>query len=365
MSNDFGFPEINTNRTITMVTSGDDRRDWRGSLSRLLGIQSNRKFGNPGASIFDNSETWDVDDRVHLLITENKGLKSESSPDKPLKSLANIDSGKGMIGKIGKIAIGAISALSAFGDTESDTTSGSFYPWISNISAWSGGQSIKLNLKFEFSMGQYGLWNAKEEVVKPILNLLAPTLPQYLDPAMIYGSYPNSWGLLAGFIKGVREEFSKSKSSSSVTTADTTKSAGKNPPQNYVDAYEGMEDMDNTSTSQGESSGFSLQSMAKYLEELALKEYKEYTYDITFGNMFTYYKMLPISGAAELSNEVDQYGFPISGNVNLTYEGLMPVSLSTYTSEELAVQFGQGGKYPTRSGFLGTNFNGSQNGYNT
>lgn len=333
------FPEINPNRVITMSCSGTGGEDsWKYNLSRLLGLRDyeGRVLGNPSAYMFDNASTWDVNPKIKLLMTKNKALSSQSNPDEPLKGLASVGSGGGIIGKIGKFAIGTATALSTLQDIKEGATGGSFYPWIAGIKAWNGGNSINLQYDFEFAMGQYGLWNAEEEVVKPILNLLAPTLPQYLDAIMIYGSYPNSWNLLATFIKHVWDKFLGS-SESSVNTGDGHIS---NASQNHgpVDAY-ANEFSSTTTTTEGSKSSFSLESIATSLEELVLGEYKSYTYDIKFGNLFTFYKMLPTAASVELSNDVDQYGFPISGTINMTFTGLMPLALSTLTPEELAMKF--------------------------
>ena len=320
------FPQINKNRVITMrPTNGDDHDiGWRGNLYRLL----NRRelTGNNSArvrhSMFDRRDIWNVSNKVELLMNENKALKSTSTPEQPLKQLANkAQSKNGMISKIsGLVTVGA-SIINAVANSGEGQTSGVFDPWIANINAWSGGRVISMNYTFDFAMGQYGLWNAREEVVKPILNLLAPTLPQYMDPAFIYGSYPNGWGLLVNFLKDI---FSDND------FFETTKN-------------ENGELVTNRKSNGSILEGSWLQQLAEKLEAKVLQEYKYYTYDITFGNLFTFNKMLPTASTVKLSNEVDQYGYPIAGSIEMTFDGIMPPALNTYTEEELAVVFGDGG----------------------
>ena len=330
------FPKINKDRILTIEysdngSSSATNKSWKNNLSRIIESCYNTHhdktkdlyimFPHLDDGIEAIKKEWDVNENIQLLLTDNKGLNSASSPENPLKSLSNVGNKKSMIGKVFSIATGVASAYSALNSTGTESTSGSFYPWVAGITAWNGGQKIKLNYKFDFAMGQYGLWNAKEEVVKPIMNLMAPTIPQYMNPTMIYGSYPNSWKLIADFLKSVVDAISGG--------------------ENFLDEN-GQKTTYNTNAINFGEGG--LQDLAILMEDIILTNYSKFTYNITCGNMFTYFDMLPISSKVEWSNEVDQNGYPIAGTITLDFEGLMPITLSSFTPYEMAVGF----KQPTK-----------------
>lgn len=318
------FPVMNPNREV-IITCSSDKHDWRNNLKILMDGQKTRKNGEI-SSMFSPFDAWNVNSAVKLVMTENKPIRIDNGKEEPLKKLTSAMTDKStLVGKIGTLLTGVASGVSALRASLSDTsnTSGSFNPWFTNIHTWKSGQSINVTTTFEFAMGQYGLWNAKEEVVKPIINLLAPCLPQYMNSMMQYGAFPNTMLLIVDMIKSLFSsegedsvgEFEFEKNGTPATTDDDSKSEG--------------------SLSQSE-----IDNLAEKIESFVLRKYKQYTYDIKYGNTFTFYKMLPVSANPNFSNEFDQYGYPISGSIEVKFLGLMPITLTSSTENERAVRYG-------------------------
>ena len=323
------FPKINDKRIITISRSGSvNSESWKKNLSRLLSGQKKRS-NKSISTMFNTLEEWDVKDEVHLLMTENKPIKISNESDTPLRPLSKGFSNSSIIGKIGNIVTMGLTAWDAWKSAGTDSnTSGKFDPWIANLTTWKSGKPISIGLTFDFAMGQYGLWNAKEEVVKPIMNLLAPVLPQYMNSWMQYGAYPNTLQFIAGLIRNIfgdeikRDEEEKKaaegKGELQTETQNTNDVTIKEEPISTED----------------------MSSLASKLEDYILGEYTNFTYDIRFGNTFTFYKMLPTSASTKFSNEVDQDGYPISGNIEITFNGIMPNTLTSATDTERAARFG-------------------------
>ena len=321
------FPKMNPNREVFLTRSSDRSTTWRSNLSSLLEGQKSRKSGEI-SSMFSPYDKWDVNSAVKLVMTDNKPIKIENKPDEPLQKLVSgMTDTSTLVGKIGTALAGIASGVSALRSSlnENNNTSGAFNPWFSNIHTWKSGQPINVTSTFEFAMGQYGLWNAQEEVVKPILNLLAPCLPQYMNSFMQYGAFPNTLLLITSLIKdvfgemGVEFDFEKNKKD---TQTPVTEGNSEQTPE-----------------TEGSLSTNEINNLAEKIESFVLREYKNFTFDIRYGNTFTFYKMLPVSASPKFSNEFDQYGYPISGNIEVKFLGLMPLTLTSSTEEERAARF--------------------------
>ena len=334
-SNEDLFPKINDDRVITITCSNTtvSDRDWRHSLSRLISNQEGRKTSEISVMFDATDNIWNVDDRIKLLMTDNKAIKIQNTADTPLSALGSGNTkSNSVISKIGKAFMGIAEGISAL-SSDDETTSGSFNPWIANVKAWGGGSKMNLQCSFDFTMGQYGLWSAKEEVVKPILNLMAPILPQYMNSFMQYGAFPNTLQLLTSLIKDALSAWRNSKVTKN---GNPNNNSGTGSSTNTNSTEETPIDSEPVQVSTND-----IQNLAQTLENFLLDEYKKYTYDIKFGNTFTFYKMLPISASPKFSNEVDDEGYPISGSIEISYEGLMPVTLASATEEERAARFGK------------------------
>ena len=185
----------NSNRIIDISWRGGtgNDKDWRYALSRL----------NPTSnSILNTSLLNDcnVDGRVYLLMTSPpKTMKTVNRIKEPVQELLK-GGGKGSdtMGKITTFANMAYDTLNALSTNGDGKTSSTWQPWMTGVKAWDGSKGgFSFDYEFSFAMGQYGLWNAKEEVVKPILNLIAPALPRSMSNFSMNGPFPTAMQLLS------------------------------------------------------------------------------------------------------------------------------------------------------------------------
>lgn len=307
------------------ISSSDTKdRDWRYNLARITDI-SHIKEAKSRMISAALSDSLVVKNDVYLLLNESKGINVKNNTTEPIKSAIEALSKFKKIAVAGQIVSGAAMAVSAINTSLSEddgSTSGTFYPWSQSIKAWSGTPPLSLSYKFEFHMGQYGLWNALEEVVKPILCLVAPVLPQQIGTFMQYGPFPNAWGMLSNtivdLIKNIKDSWSSGNNNdnSSQTEGNT----------------------ENVET-QRENENFS--SVGAFLEYTLLRSYMKYTYDITFGNYMSVYKMLMTECKTTFSNEMDDKGYPVAGTAECTFEGILPPAFSSSTTHNLAMRFGE------------------------
>lgn len=185
----------------------------------------------------------------------------------------------GFIEKVGQSAVGgALKAIEAVQTItrEGSMAAASYNPWFKYIKAWEKTDPISLPLKFEFKMGQYDLWDAKEEVAKPIFALLMPVLPRLINSTAMNGPMRSATQLLASMIGAAFDD----------------------PGTIY--------------------------NIGATLSGIALGELNDYTYRINIGNQFELQYASCIEASVNLSTQVDQSGFPISGSIALTFEGTIP-----------------------------------------
>lgn len=336
----------NTNRIINInARSGDEGlRDWRYALERL-----SSKNGET-YSILDNNLLRDtvVDSRVCLLMSSPpKTMKTSNKFTTPVENL--LKSGKsnssGIVGKIANVLTMGYNASNAL-FTEEGSTSATWQPWMTGVKAWDGSRGgFSFDYEFSFAMGQYGLWNAKEEVVKPILNLIAPALPRSLNNFSMNGPFPTAIQLLSLMVReGVSQLAENLGGGNQADTVANQEERGSL----WNDLYSATSNGDaslffNTLEGGARSVNDVLTKLSNTLNNIIQKAYENYTYDITFGNFITFNNMIITNGETSFSNEVDQYGYPIAGTVKLSFEGLVPLAMTYANTDLVAIKYGYGG----------------------
>ena len=85
-----------------------------------------------------------------------------------------------------------------------------------------------------------------------------------------------------------------------------------------------------------------LEDLSNALNTVIQDSYRDYTYDVKFGNFVTFNNMIITNGETSFSNEVDQYGYPIAGTVKLTFEGLVPLAMNYSSTDLVAIKYGGG-----------------------
>lgn len=320
----------NSNRIIDISWRGGtgNDKDWRYALSRL----------NPTSnSILDTSllNDYNVDKRVYLLMTSPpKTMKTSNSIKQPVQELLKGNSNT-TVGKIASAATTVFNAVNASVIDEGETAS-TWQPWMVGVKSWDGAKGgFSFEYEFSFAMGQYGLWNAKEEVVKPILNLIAPALPRSMSNFSMDGPFPTAIQLLSLLVQNsLSDTYSKEGNSNFLGYFENTVDRLKtNIKEDGI--FKGV-----ATTAVTEINDV-LEDLSNILNDVIQESYKGYTYDVKFGNFVTFNNMIITNGETSFSNEVDQFGYPIAGSVKLTFEGLVPLALNYSDSRLVAIKYGE------------------------
>ena len=224
-------------------------------------------------------------------------------------------------------AIGTIyNTSSALGNVVSGSggTADTFQPWFTNVPAWPASTlgGIEFSYTFKFQLGQYGLWNAKKEVVIPILNLVAPVLPREISAMTVTAPFPTTIQLLADIIGSSLE------SVLSGDVWDALRTLGS-------DTGEAAEEQ-----GLGSAANTLFQGIGDILQSIIHESYNKFTYDVSFGNAMTFKKCLVKKVDASFSKETDEDGYPISGEVDITFHTMIPLAMSFTSPEQQAIRFG-------------------------
>lgn len=334
----------NTDRIITITYRGKTSydTDWRHSLQRITNTQNGYEH-----SILDNVlKDSVVDNRIQLLMTSPpKTMKTSNNIKQPVQELLK-GGGKGSdtMGKITTVATAAYNTLNALSTNGTGETSSTWQPWMTGVKAWDGSKGgFSFDYEFSFAMGQYGLWNAKEEVVKPILNLIAPALPRSMDNFSMNGPFPTAIQLLSQMVKGALENIGETVMNS--TFNNDSSDFGTEIMGWFKGLNESSGALDKISTALEDIGGGIddvLKGLSDTLNKVIQDSYKNYTYDVKFGNFVTFNNMIITNGETSFSNEVDQYGYPIAGTVKLTFEGLVPLAMNYSSTDLVAIKYGGG-----------------------
>ena len=300
----------NENRVIEITpTAGSNFGTWRNNLQRIL-KNSNDSF----ITQYGISDQFVVDDSVKLLMEKDpKVFKTSNDFGTPVASFLEGGGKKTAASKTIQTVFNAGAAILEGFTGEPGEVSKTWQPWGKDVLAWKGSRGgIEFDYEFSFKMGQYGIWNAREEVVKPILNLAAPAIPRNLTSMTMTGPFPNVWQLLVNMASGAIS------GASSILKGTVTKVTDK-----LTGVETETEDVDDNQSVFSKISGF--------INNLLLDSYKDFTYTVKFGNIMTFDRMLIKDADVEFSNQVDQDGYPISGKVKLTFAGMVPLALTADT----------------------------------
>lgn len=278
-------------KKVTLVNAVS-RADWRHQLYYLL--------LNAGGDLIAGNSTNLIDlivpPAVELLMEESVPQFSFSYAKKtPIKDTIDALLPKGSKGNIAvDIATTAADLTSTFingMDKDENDVPSVFNPWTKSIPAWNQElHNVKFSYKFNFKMGQYGLWNAKNEVFLPIINLIAPVLPRKIGTFFTEGPIPGQTALLSNSILGALR-------------AGFDKEGGDALATNLLSAV------------------------------------RKYTYNINFGNTVRVENCLIDGAKTMFSSDTDEEGYPIAGSVELQFTTISPYGLSSPT-EARAIKFG-------------------------
>jgi len=238
---------------------------WR-DFGKLLNMTANNLVKAPSVSdlIVSPNIRLALDSDTYQYSFRNNAIKPlESFFDKMNQGLAG----------------GVLKTIQTIEALDTKTTSPVFNPWFKYVKAWTNTEPVQLPLKFDFKIGQFGLWNAYQEVVKPIAALIIPATAKRITSFEMVGPFQGAPDLLAKIlVQSARELFTNEEANS----------------------------------------------IAKSISAGVKSAIAANTYTVSIGNQFVLQAAYCTEVSVTLSTATDTDGFPISGSASLTLEGTIP-----------------------------------------
>ena len=310
--------------------------------------------GEGGSSLGVESlgEVFDVDPEVHLIAKQDWRLNTIGNDyDKVMESndlvkqLTSGTPGKVLSGF--KDVLDGVAMASAATGSNKSLYNYSTQTWWKNLEGWTGSDPVSVQFTFDFAIGQYGLWNAKKEVVIPMLNLIAMFCPSLIADGSMIGPTATPTGMLYSVIAGTLmpvvdqiEGIITSKDTEAVTNfVDSAKSwiggtfkSGASKGDNEI-----------TSVVNGIASvlgGITSEAVEAVSSKL-LAVLKDSTYNIQIGNFMSISNCICTGiNSIVFSNKVDENGYPISGSLSLSLKGVIPPTFSGTRQDLVTLRFG-------------------------
>ena len=310
--------------------------------------------GEGGSSLGVESlgEVFDVDPEVHLIAKQDWRLNTIGNEyDKVMESndlvkqLTSGTPGKVLSGF--KDVLDGVAMASAATGSNKSLYNYSTQTWWKNLEGWTGSDPISIQLTFDFAIGQYGLWNAKKEVVIPMLNLIAMFCPTLIADGSMIGPTATPTGMLysaiADKIVPIAEELEgiiTSKDTEAVTNfADsvkswiggTFKSGASEGGNKFTEVANGIASLLGGITSEA----------VEAISSKLLAVLKDSTYNIQIGNFMSISNCICTGiNSIVFSNKVDENGYPISGSLSLSLKGVIPPTFSGTRQDLVTLRFG-------------------------
>ena len=311
--------------------------------------------GKGGSSLGVESlgEAFNVDPEVQLIASQDWRLNAIGNEYKGVTESDNLVTKFLSMNKVGKALSGFEDILNGVAMASAATGSNkslynySTQTWWKNLEGWTGSDPVSVQFTFDFALGQYGLWNAKKEVVIPMLNLIAMFCPSLIADGSMIGPTATPTGMLYSVIAGTLmpvvdqlEGIISSKDTKALT--DLAKSAMSWTTDTYNSgASEG--DNEITSVVNGIASvlgGLTSEAVGQISDKL-LTVLKDSTYNIQIGNFMSISNCICTGiNSIVFSNKVDENGYPISGSLNLVLKGVIPPTFSGTRQDLVTLRFG-------------------------
>ena len=310
--------------------------------------------GEGGSSLGVESlgEVFDVDPEVHLIAKQDWRLNTIGNEyDKVMESndlvkqLTSGTPGKVLSGF--KDVLDGVAMASAATGSNKSLYNYSTQAWWKNLEGWTGSDPISIQLTFDFAIGQYGLWNAKKEVVIPMLNLIAMFCPTLIADGSMIGPTATPTGMLysaiADTIAPIAEELEgivTSKDTEAVTNFEdsvkswiggTFKSGASEGSNKFTEVANGIASLLGGITSEA----------VGLISNKLLAVLKDSTYNIQIGNFMSISNCICTGiNSIVFSNKVDENGYPISGSLSLSLKGVIPPTFSGTRQDLITLRFG-------------------------
>lgn len=311
--------------------------------------------GRGGSSLGVESlgEAFNVDPEVQLIASQDWRLNGIENEYKGVMESDNLVTKFLSMNKVGKVLSGFEDILNGVAMASAATGSNkslynySTQTWWENLKGWTGSDPVSVQFTFDFALGQYGLWNAKKEVVIPMLNLIAMFCPSLIADGSMIGPTATPTGMLYSVIAGTLmpvvdqlEGIISSKDTKAITnlaksamswTTDTYDSGADEGDNEFTSAVNGIASVLGGLTSEA----------VGLISNKLLTVLKDSTYNIQIGNFMSISNCICTGiNSIVFSNKVDENGYPISGSLNLVLRGVIPPTFSGTRQDLVTLRFG-------------------------
>lgn len=317
--------------------------DYLSFLTGKAGLLGTKSIGN----------TFDVDPEVQLVANGDWRISAIRNDydkvidsNKTLSKFLSEGSSGGIVSGVKDILNGVAMVSAATGSNKS-LYNYSTQTWWKNLQGWTGTDPISIQLTFDFAMGQYGLWNAKKEVVLPMLNLIAMFCPSLIADGSMIGPTATPTGMLYSVISDAVtpvaeqiEDLIVNKDTSTVTNLaesamswvkDTFNSGAETGDNKITSALNGVASLLGGLTA----------AAASTVSEKLLAVLRNSTYDVQIGNFMSISNCICTGiNSTSFSNKVDESGYPIAGSISLVLQGVIPPTFSGTRADLVTLRFG-------------------------
>ena len=317
--------------------------DYLSFLTGKAGLLGTKSIGN----------TFDVDPEVQLVANGDWRISAIRNDydkvidsNKTLSKFLSEGSSGGIVSGVKDILNGVAMVSAATGSNKS-LYNYSTQTWWKNLQGWTGTDPISIQLTFDFTMGQYGLWNAKKEVVIPMLNLIAMFCPSLIADGSMIGPTATPTGMLYSVISDAVtpvaeqiEDLIANKDTSTVTNLaesamswvkDTFNSGAETGDNKITSALNGVASLLGGLTA----------AAASTVSEKLLAVLKDSTYNVQIGNFMSISNCICTGiNSTSFSNKVDESGYPIAGSISLVLQGVIPPTFSGTRADLVTLRFG-------------------------
>ena len=311
--------------------------------------------GKGGSSLGVESlgEAFNVDPEVQLIASQDWRLNGIENEYKGVMESDNLVTKFLSMNKVGKSLSGFEDILNGVAMASAATGSNkslydySTQTWWKNLEGWTGSDPVSVQFTFDFALGQYGLWNAKKEVVIPMLNLIAMFCPSLIADGSMIGPTATPTGMLYSVIAGTLmpvvdqlEGIISSKDTKALT--DLAKSAMSWMKDTYDSgASEGDNKIASVANGVASVLGGITSEAVEAVSSKLLTVLKDSTYNIQIGNFMSISNCICTGiNSIVFSNKVDENGYPISGSLNLVLRGVIPPTFSGTRQDLVTLRFG-------------------------
>jgi len=331
---------MNKDKEIQIRVSGDEAVTFRKFLSKKKGI-NNYMNVDPNVILYSDKG-----------ISVTQGFES-GKPYDPILKVFGIATKLKSVANVAKVVKGAVSV--AQNVSEADGGGISWIPWIQNINSFKDAKPFTVNLSFEFHMGEFGLWDAEEEVVKPVLNLMAIFIPKGITGMNIIPHLQTNIQVLFSFIKNLWKDginpfyqaFKKAGAEKVLSVlsnngSEKEESSDSSDKKGFIDKSKDaltstLDKLDGVFAAVSTSMG---KVVVSTIEDGRGSNF--YSVDILFGRngQFVLRRMQPLSCTISFTNkEYDDKGFPITGKIDMRFSSHQPATVSGITDNKIDFGF--------------------------